>query len=329
MSFNKAIILGFPRSGTTWFANIFNSHPDVIYRHEFLGREYKQLEKGLYNKLKQNELITDAELEACYHQFMKPQVNTDKPPFFDKNHLAFGNVIIHQYSWVLTKYFSPITYLYQYLFYPKVSNKTWLLLKETRSSLHMEAIIRNLKFDKTICLVRNPLAVIASFKQGYEKGVMTLDTDKMKQNWFENNKRSLQSVNQHLSKKNVIEISQAEYLAYRWCVYYYDLLEIAETSLYSKMTFISYDILLDNTEKYLPLLMKQLGLTVVTSSKEFLAIKNDKNSKQPKDASNEFYSVLKTPIKNKHKQILSKIEVKAIACITDALEEKLKQKYLF
>ena len=28
------LILGAPRSGTSWLAKIFDSHPDVLYRHE-------------------------------------------------------------------------------------------------------------------------------------------------------------------------------------------------------------------------------------------------------------------------------------------------------
>src|ERR1700712_2005324 len=28
------LILGYPRSGTTWLAKIFDSHPDILYRHE-------------------------------------------------------------------------------------------------------------------------------------------------------------------------------------------------------------------------------------------------------------------------------------------------------
>jgi hypothetical protein len=28
------LVLGFPRSGTTWLAKIFDSHPSILYRHE-------------------------------------------------------------------------------------------------------------------------------------------------------------------------------------------------------------------------------------------------------------------------------------------------------
>src|ERR1700733_6917179 len=35
ISADRAIlILGAPRSGTSWLAKIFDSHPDVLYRHE-------------------------------------------------------------------------------------------------------------------------------------------------------------------------------------------------------------------------------------------------------------------------------------------------------
>ena len=34
LSQSAILILGSPRSGTTWLAKIFDSHPDILYRHE-------------------------------------------------------------------------------------------------------------------------------------------------------------------------------------------------------------------------------------------------------------------------------------------------------
>ena len=40
-------IAGFPRSGTTWFANLLNAHPQTVYRHEILGRCFEQFDPEL------------------------------------------------------------------------------------------------------------------------------------------------------------------------------------------------------------------------------------------------------------------------------------------
>ena len=34
MSQGLTLLFGMPRSGTTWIAKIFDSHPDTLYRHE-------------------------------------------------------------------------------------------------------------------------------------------------------------------------------------------------------------------------------------------------------------------------------------------------------
>ena len=59
-SFPKVLLVfGFPRSGTTWFANLLNTNPDVIYRHEFLGRSTNNLDAEAVRALKEHKQITD------------------------------------------------------------------------------------------------------------------------------------------------------------------------------------------------------------------------------------------------------------------------------
>ena len=54
------LVAGFPRSGTTWFSNLFNSHPDVVYRHEFIGRCYDKIPEKIFSSLKYDNGLTDS-----------------------------------------------------------------------------------------------------------------------------------------------------------------------------------------------------------------------------------------------------------------------------
>jgi hypothetical protein len=49
------LLAGFPRSGTTWFANLINAHPNVIYR-----------EKG-FDHDSWKTVLTDAEQTVIKH----------------------------------------------------------------------------------------------------------------------------------------------------------------------------------------------------------------------------------------------------------------------
>ena len=124
----KIAIFGVPRSGTSWLAQIFNSHPDVVLRFQPL---FSYGHKGALN--------TDSSAE-------------DIRTFFDE--------ILHS-----TDKFALMKADMQkdYPIFEKSSHPTHIVFKETRY-LH---IIGNLLFKcdevRIIGIVRNPLAVLASW----------------------------------------------------------------------------------------------------------------------------------------------------------------------
>ena len=77
---NTIIILGYPRSGTTWFANLFNSHPDVVYRHEVIGHCYKYFPEEIFQQLKYNYDLIDSEYEKAINIILSPNVESDRGP---------------------------------------------------------------------------------------------------------------------------------------------------------------------------------------------------------------------------------------------------------
>ena len=185
MTTSTYFILGYPRSGTTWFANLFNTHPDVVYRHEMIGRCYKQFPDELYKKLKSRQTLTDDDYNKAMRIILTPDIESDRAPFFKKNHLTFSNPKFHYFSWLATRAASFLKPLYGYLFFPKDHNLK-LVIKETRSAIDMDNIITCLRSDKNIILFRHPCGAIASSLRGIETGKMQPSTNVNREIWFNN-----------------------------------------------------------------------------------------------------------------------------------------------
>jgi len=124
----KVAIFGVPRSGTSWLAHIFNSHPDVALRFQPLfsyGHKNGLSEKSSVKEIKLffNEIYNTKDpfaLMATDHQ--------KNYPVFDKN-----------------------------------KSPTHLVFKETRYLNVIENLLLKCNTIRIIGLVRNPLAVLASW----------------------------------------------------------------------------------------------------------------------------------------------------------------------
>ena len=123
------LIFGFPRSGTTWLGNLFNLHPDVINRHEMLGRSSDKLDDETFAALRDGGEL-DAEARGAL-----PDVIIEADPYTARHSLRMSYASISPRAKRLlrlsTKYLSSLRPMYARVCRPPVSERSVLAVKET------------------------------------------------------------------------------------------------------------------------------------------------------------------------------------------------------
>ena len=292
MTISTYFILGYPRSGTTWFANLFNTHPDVVYRHEMIGRCYKQFPDELFQKLKSSQTLTDDDYNKAIKVILSPDVESDRAPFFKKNHLKISSPKIRYFSWLATRAVSFLKPLYSFLFYPNGQNLK-LVIKETRSAIDMDNIIAGLRSDKNIILFRHPCGAIASSLRGIETGKMQPSTKANREKWFSDNNDKEYFINQKLQLAEILSMPEYEYLAVCWRLQNEDYLSLPANN---NNIYIHYEDFMVDQEIKVKALFNKLALSYDPSVERFIQASSGIKHEKPlmKDSSSSFYSVYRS-----------------------------------
>jgi len=327
MSISTYFILGYPRSGTTWFANLFNTHPDVVYRHEMIGRCYRQFPDELFQKLKSTHSLSDSDYSKAIKVILTPDIESDRAPFFEKNHLTFSNAKFHYFAWITTRAVSPFKSLYSYLFYPKGHNLK-LVIKETRSALDMDNIISGLRSDKNIILFRHPCGAIASSLRGIETGKMQPSTKANREKWFGDNMGKEYFSNQNIQLPQILSMPEYEYLAVCWRLQNEDYLSLPTVN---NNIYIHYEDFMVDQEIKVKALFNKLALSYDPSVERFIQASSGIKHETPlmKDSSSSFYSVYRNEGFNPNKwmESLESEQISAIEKHTLDVYEKLVSLY--
>lgn len=319
---------GFPRSGTTWFANLINSHEKVIYRHELIGRNHTLFGESVFKALKFNCGLSEQEYASFLKTIEKADISTDRPPFFSKDFGYQFSPNIHQLAFLSNKALPFIGPLYRYLFTVSAAKKPTYLLKETRNLLNVESILKGIRPRKIIFLVRHPHGSIASHMKGIAKGVMASSTAESRKSWFTANAASPFLTQLGLVQDDFSNMSEIDFMGLKWSVYHEEALRL-KSIFPDKTTIYSYEEFLTNTEERVKSLFKELALSYSDKVSDFVqqSMPQDNSGKSiiRTDASNEYYSVYRGSEFNPHawKDSFDDKQVDQICKYTDKINSKI------
>lgn len=320
-------LIGFPRSGTTWIANILAAHPETLYRHEIIGRDYQVFGETLFKALKFNHGLSDSEFEQLYTQLRQARIATDKPPFFPKHFRKINNIKIQKILWLAAKAVPFAESVWSAIYTPSRRAKATIVIKETRSSADLDSILKGLRATKMLQIIRHPYAVVASHVDGQKSGAMAPDEPKSRKIWFEIN-QNLDYLQQQsdLTEEKILNMPYTEYIALKWR---------AENEAYQQLCeqqgdghMVLYESFLEHPEPSSRAMLTKLGLDYDEQVHDFVAASASKN--QPgnilqKDSLNEYYSVFRSNEFNpeKWRRTLSENDIAAIDYHTKDYLEKL------
>ncbi len=307
-------IAGYPRSGTTWFANLINAHPSVIYRHEVLGRCFSSFPVRLFEALKSDHGLNDSDYKTVIDIICSSRVETDRPPFFEKNYLWINSPKVHQIFWLVSKFLSLFRPFYQFLFMPRSQQKI-ISIKETRSSADMESMIEGLRTYKNVFLFRHPCGCIASSLAGIQSGKMSTSTKGERKFACKEFLESKAIRGIGLTEADILSMPEHEYLAVLWRIQNNDYINFKHK--FGNNIFISYENFMQSSVENSKKLFADLSLSFDKNAEEFITSSSrapDNLSILNKDSGSSFYSVYRKSGFNpdKWKESLTAEQIKSI-----------------
>lgn len=257
-----------PRSGSTWFGNLFNSHPDILYRHEPLARLPLLIGTQLLHKLKHSNGISEIERKKLLQLLYKAHPESDRPPFFRKSSSASLPSQIRFLFWaaaIKSRWFGTI---YEKCFSPTSPGKI-LVIKETGWSVHLESIINGLQATAAILLVRHPCAIIASILRGIDNGLMRIPDEKTKKDWYGHHQSSPFLISTGYQEKDVLQMDILSFWALRLRVLF-DIFLSFQAENPERAFFVIYEEIQNNPLTVVADLFERLDITLAQNVTSFI-----------------------------------------------------------
>ncbi|WP_186342988.1 sulfotransferase family protein [Allochromatium palmeri] len=235
-------LAGMPRSGTTWIAKIFDSHPDVLYRHEPDSR-------GRLNAIPLFAQRANAEshnndfqkfLECVSH--LRDEKTCASLPIFPKSYISPSAQLIQGAMIYLAKSSAKVlgrSYVPQ-LFNTKRHPQIRLTWKSIESLGRIGLIATLAPDSRSLLILRHPCGYVASTLRGETgKQFECLDSAAEDYGLFEPLLAAPSSSKFGLTIDSLKKLDPVERLAWRWVLYYEHA--ISEVSSLSQVCIVRYE----------------------------------------------------------------------------------------
>jgi hypothetical protein len=214
------LLLGTPRSGSTWLAAILNSYHRVLYSHEPLSRQRDAEMEALVARIKNTGAIDAEGRKFILRRWSMAHHDCQRPPFFKKDFLPYPPWL-QMFAWVFVRTTGFGRKRFEDLFSPSGNKSFDLLAKDINWAAHARSIVLALN-PLLLNIVRHPCGVVASLLRGQRLGLMPV-TDRCE--WFGYHQPLCKRLGH--SFEDVQELEDWEFLALDWLAQNVDFLDVA------------------------------------------------------------------------------------------------------
>jgi hypothetical protein len=318
---NLVLIMGSPRSGTTWLAKIFDSHRSVIYLHE---PDSVIVERKLpfVPEIEEVPFYTDQAREYMEKlKRVRALKSAGSLPMFMKDYRHASLEYVRRALIMAARVFeTPLAKLrvFPHIVIPDLISRNCtghfcLVIKSVNSLARTYLFSRADPAAKIIHIIRHPCAYVASSLRGAKLNMMSPSA-------FVNIQSRMSQAHKHkLTKERLSEMSLEEQLSSLWMLQNEKVME--ELRGNPNYRVLVYEDLCGDPVKQATALLEFAGLAWDAQSSEFL-LKSEKYTGEQE----RYFQVIRNPLKAAYKwesELTSEQKTKISSTVRDSLPGKL------
>lgn len=310
---NPILLFGLPRSGTSWLAKIFDSHPDVFYLHEpDKTIRARNLSDCMTQPVSGAELNSLLEHVDAWLNCSKSSVVASRPVFkknFDSSLMSLYRSNAYLFGKLLERFGADISI-------PGVasSRRTGVRVawKSINSSGRLGALGAHMEASRGILILRHPCGEIASVLRNERRNPNMKAPASQDMGIYESLSKTSTGQKYAFTVDKAETLSPAERLAWRWKILSDHA--VGEVDSLMNMKIVSYDAACGSPLETSKDLFSFCGLSWSSQTEDFIRTSTMPNNEDPK-----YFAVHKDPVKaaNKWKTELTTDEIDSVLAVLE------------